>query len=84
MKRHHLAHHFHNEAGNFGITTALMDRLCGTYYATRRAVPPSKHVFDLGYDDEQARIYPWIAGVAAERPRKRAGAGRRHSSKSAE
>lgn len=69
MKQHHLAHHFHNEAGNFGITTPLMDLLCGTYYATRRDVPPSKHVFDLGYDAEQARAYPWVARLFTETPR---------------
>jgi sterol desaturase/sphingolipid hydroxylase (fatty acid hydroxylase superfamily) len=69
IKQHHLAHHFHNEAGNFGITSMLMDRLCGTQYVNRRQVPRSVHVFDLGYDAEQARSYPWVAELSAGMPR---------------
>ena len=36
MKRLHLAHHFHNETGNFGITNFLWDRLFRTLYERPR------------------------------------------------
>ncbi|MDF2780268.1 MAG: fatty acid hydroxylase family protein, partial [Geminicoccaceae bacterium] len=32
LKKHHLAHHFHSEQGNFGITSFLWDRAFGTLY----------------------------------------------------
>ena len=43
LKRLHLAHHFHNEQGNFGITNFLWDRLFGTFYGKAKlsaAAPP--------------------------------------------
>ena len=60
VKRRHLAHHFHNEHGNFGITNFLWDRLLGTYYTKPRNVGRSATVFNLGYTAEMAEKYPWV------------------------
>ncbi len=60
IKQLHLAHHFHNEKGNFGITNFVFDRLFGTYYAKARLVPKSPTVFNLGYTEEMAAKYPWV------------------------
>ena len=48
IKRLHLAHHFHNEQGNFGITNFVWDRLLGTFYESPRQVSKSATVFNLG------------------------------------
>src|SRR3546814_2243137 len=32
MKARHMAHHFHDEKGNYGITNFFWDRLFGTFY----------------------------------------------------
>ena len=61
IKKHHMAHHFHNETGNFGITTTFVDRLAGTLYVDGAARPRSPHVYDLGYDEAEARRFPWVA-----------------------
>lgn len=60
LKRLHLAHHFHNEQGNFGITSFFWDRLFGTFYAKQKDVPRSATVFNIGYTAEQAERYPWV------------------------
>lgn len=64
IKRLHLAHHFHNETGNFGITNFMWDRWLGTYYAGPKAVPKSATVFNIGYTDEVAEKYPWVAQLS--------------------
>ncbi len=61
IKKHHMAHHFHNETGNFGITSNLVDRLVGTLYEDGASRPRSPHVYDLGYDAAEAARYPWVA-----------------------
>lgn len=61
IKRLHLAHHFHSEHGNFGITNYLWDRLFSTYYAKPGFVPRSETVRNLGYDDDARERYPWVA-----------------------
>ena len=61
IKKHHMAHHFHNETGNFGITSTFVDRLFGSHYADGRARPRSAHIYDLGYDEAEAARYPWVA-----------------------
>jgi sterol desaturase/sphingolipid hydroxylase (fatty acid hydroxylase superfamily) len=75
MKARHMAHHFHDEDGNFGITNFMMDRLLGTFYERDQRPYKSPTVFNLGYTDEVAKIYPWVAnlsgGVAAGHPRQR-------------
>jgi sterol desaturase/sphingolipid hydroxylase (fatty acid hydroxylase superfamily) len=60
IKRLHLAHHFHNEAGNYGITNYLWDRVFGTYYAKARDVPRSATVFSIGYTAAEAERFPWV------------------------
>jgi hypothetical protein len=72
IKKYHLAHHFHNEHGNFGITNYLWDRLFGTFYPEPKLRPKSATVFNIGYTDEMAQRYPWVArlfvnGVQVER-----------------
>ncbi len=61
MKEHHLLHHFHHEDGNYGITTFAVDRAFGTYYDKAKDRPRSPHVYNLGYDEEKAKKYPWVA-----------------------
>lgn len=60
IKQLHLAHHFHNEQGNYGITNFTWDQLFGTYYAKAKLVPKSPTVFNIGYTEEMAAKYPWV------------------------
>lgn len=75
MKARHMAHHFHDETGNFGITNFAWDRLFGTFYERIERARKSATVFNLGYDEEVARTYPWVkdlsGGIAAGHPRQR-------------
>lgn len=75
MKQRHMAHHFHDETGNFGITNYAWDRLFGTFYERIERVKKSPTVFNLGYTPEVAERYPWVAhlsgGVATGHPRQR-------------
>jgi sterol desaturase/sphingolipid hydroxylase (fatty acid hydroxylase superfamily) len=71
MKQDHLAHHFHNETGNFGITSFTPDRLLGTYYNSAGERPKSPSVFNLGYDLEQAKRYPRVMELTGSPPRNR-------------
>ena len=64
MKRRHLAHHFHNETGNFGITNFFWDRLFGTFYDKAKEVPKSETVFNIGYTAAQAERYPWVNALS--------------------
>jgi sterol desaturase/sphingolipid hydroxylase (fatty acid hydroxylase superfamily) len=71
IKKHHMAHHFHNETGNFGITSTFIDRWVGTYYEDRDTRPRSPNTYDLGYDQAEAERYPWVAArsrALADRP----------------
>ena len=70
MKAVHLAHHFQDEHGNYGITSFVVDRLFGTYYGAvaRRRSP---NVFNLGYDAAQAARFPWVAELSGGLPRDR-------------
>ena len=62
MKKRHMAHHFHDENGNYGITTFFWDRLFGTFYDQARERPrKSPTVFNLGYTPEVAELYPHVA-----------------------
>jgi sterol desaturase/sphingolipid hydroxylase (fatty acid hydroxylase superfamily) len=70
IKKHHMAHHFHNETGNFGITTTVVDRLVGTLYQDGATRPRSPHVYDLGYDAAEAARYPWVAERSRPAPDK--------------
>jgi len=75
MKARHMAHHFHDERGNFGITNYFWDRLFGTYYERIEKDRKSETVFNLGYTPEVAERYPWVAqlsgGVATGHPSQR-------------
>ncbi len=64
IKRRHLAHHFHNEQANFGITTNVIDRLVGTFYDRPKEVPRSPTTFNLGYTAEEAERYPWVKDLS--------------------
>ncbi|HEX2580628.1 MAG TPA: sterol desaturase family protein [Dongiaceae bacterium] len=61
IKQWHLAHHFHNEQGNYGITNYFWDRLFGTFYDRPANRPKSATVFNIGYTEEMARRYPWVS-----------------------
>jgi len=61
MKARHMAHHFHDETGNFGITSFMWDKLFGTLYDRPERPAKSETVFNLGYTPEVAKVYPWVA-----------------------
>ena len=58
MKKRHMAHHFHDENGNYGITTFFWDKVFGTYYDRPERPVKSPTVFNLGYTEEVAKVYP--------------------------
>ena len=76
-KKAHMAHHFHDENGNYGITSFFWDKAFGTYYDRSKGDRPEKSatVFNLGYTPEVAEIYPKVAelsgDVATGHPRQR-------------
>ena len=76
MKARHMAHHFHDETGNFGITSFVWDKAFGTFYERPERKVKSETVFNLGYTPETAKRYPWVAelsgGVATGHPTQRA------------
>lgn len=76
IKQRHLEHHFHDESGNFGVTSFWPDALFRTYYTRDERKAKSPTVFNLGYTDEVATRYPWVAelsgGVEKGHPRRRA------------
>ena len=75
MKARHMAHHIHDETGNFGITNYFWDRLFGTFYERHERKTKSATVFNLGYTPEIAERWPRVAqlsgGVAIGHPRQR-------------
>jgi sterol desaturase/sphingolipid hydroxylase (fatty acid hydroxylase superfamily) len=75
MKKRHMAHHFHDENGNYGITTFFWDKMFGTFYDRSERPEKSPTVFNLGYTPEVAVQYPHVArlsgGVATGHPRQR-------------
>ena len=75
MKRRHMAHHFHDERGNYGITTFFWDKLFRTFYDRTERPEKSPTVFNLGYTPEVAERWPHVArlsgGVATGHPRER-------------
>ena len=73
IKKRHLAHHFHNENGNYGIAEFFWDKLFGTFYAETADAPRSATARNLGYTDETAKSYPWVKELTdAEPPAKQA------------
>ncbi len=75
MKKSHMAHHFHDETGNYGITNFAWDKLFNSYYARKERPEKSPTVFNLGYDEAEAEKYPWVArlsgGIGPSNPRDR-------------
>ncbi|CEF56499.1 sterol desaturase family protein [Acetobacter ghanensis] len=71
MKARHVLHHFHDEDGNFGITSFVVDRALGSYYVDAKARPRSPTVFNLGYDVAEASRYPWVMELTGAPPRDR-------------
>ena len=75
MKKRHMAHHFHDENGNYGITTFFWDKLFRTYYDRAQRPEKSPTVFNLGYTPDAAERWPKVAqlsgGVATGHPRQR-------------
>ncbi len=65
IKRLHLAHHYHNENGNYGITNFFWDKAFSTYYGRIPEMPRSATVHDLGYTAEEAARFPWVAALGA-------------------
>ncbi len=66
LKKHHLAHHFHSEQGNFGITSSIWDRAFGTLYRRPQEVTRSPTVHNLGYAGSEREAYPWVAKLSAD------------------
>lgn len=64
LKKHHLAHHFHNEHGNFGITSFIWDWAFGTLYHRPQEVSRSPTVHNLGYAGAEREVYPWVAELS--------------------
>lgn len=60
MKRRHLAHHFHDENGNFGVAEFFWDRRFGTFYEELAERPRSATARNLGYTAQMAEEYPWV------------------------
>ncbi len=71
LKQAHLVHHFHNENGNYGIVSFSPDRLFRTFYRSARERPKSASVYNLGYNLEEARRYPWVMEETGAPPRDR-------------
>jgi sterol desaturase/sphingolipid hydroxylase (fatty acid hydroxylase superfamily) len=65
IRTNHVLHHFHFEAGNYGITNSLSDVLFGTRYDEKSLPQRSPTVRNLGYDDEMRQAFPWIAQIEA-------------------
>jgi sterol desaturase/sphingolipid hydroxylase (fatty acid hydroxylase superfamily) len=64
LKKHHLAHHFHNEQGNYGITSMIWDRVFATNYDRPQEVTRSPTVHNLGYAGTEREAYPWVAELS--------------------
>ena len=60
IKRRHLAHHFHNENGNHGISEFFWDKVFGTFYDDVADAPRTETARNLGYTSEMAQKYPWV------------------------
>ena len=70
LKKQHLAHHFHSELGNYGITSSFCDRLLGTYYPHPKQIARSETVYNLGYTEAEAARYPWVAALSPDLPKR--------------
>ena len=73
IKERHLAHHFHDESGNFGIAEFFWDRVFGTFYAEKADRSRSETARNLGYTDETAKTYPWVKELTDAEPEAKQG-----------
>lgn len=64
LKTRHLLHHFHHETGNFGIANNFWDYVFGYLYEKPGDRAKSKTVFNLGYTDEVAVVYPAVRDLS--------------------
>lgn len=69
LKRDHLLHHFQNEQVNYGIVSFLPDVIFNSYIPNSRDCPKSPTVFNLGYDLQEAKRYPWVMELTGAPPR---------------
>jgi len=69
LKRDHLLHHFHSEKINMGIVSFTPDYIFHSYVPSAKGCPKSPTVFNLGYDVEEAKRYPWVMEVTGAPPR---------------
>ncbi len=70
IKKRHLAHHFHNENGNFGIAEFFWDKVFGTFYPELADKPRSATARNLGYTAEMAEKFPWVKALTDAEPEK--------------
>src|SRR3546814_3681823 len=56
MKARHMAHHFHDEKGNYGITNFFWDRLFGTFYERHERKEKSPTVFNLRSEEHTSEL----------------------------
>ena len=68
IKTRHLAHHFHNENGNYGIAEFFWDKVFGTFYEQTTDAPRSATARNLGYTNEMAEKFPWVKTLTDEEP----------------
>jgi sterol desaturase/sphingolipid hydroxylase (fatty acid hydroxylase superfamily) len=59
-RQEHALHHYVDENRNFGITTAIADRLLGTRIVDKKALVRSPTARNLGYTGDFADRYPYL------------------------
>lgn len=59
-RQEHALHHYVDENRNFGITTAIADRLFGTRIVDKKTLQRSPTARNLGYTGEFADRYPYL------------------------
>jgi hypothetical protein len=52
-----------------GIVSFTPDYIFHSYVATAKECPKSPTVFNLGYDVEEAKRYPWVMEITGAPPR---------------
>ncbi|MEO9971613.1 MAG: sterol desaturase family protein [Hyphomonadaceae bacterium] len=70
VKRAHLLHHYHDENGNYSITSFWLDAVLGSYYKDASVRARSATARNIGYTDELAAKYPWVRQATLEAERK--------------
>jgi sterol desaturase/sphingolipid hydroxylase (fatty acid hydroxylase superfamily) len=58
LRKHHLAHHFHNPKMNHGVTTTIIDKLAGTYLPVTVVKIPKKINLPWLYEAGKETIDP--------------------------